>query len=1098
MQLTTILMLSACLTVSAAGNAQNVTISANKAKLEKVFKEIRKQSGYVFFYDAGVLKGINTVDIHIKNASVQEALKESLDNQPLDFSIERKTVTIFRKPNYSLVKNQDGSANASIPVSIISGTVKDALGNPLAGVSVIIKGTIKGTSTNANGKFSIEANVGDVLELSIVGYKNKNVVVGQNNNLSIVMEIEATMGSEVVVVGYGTQKKSDLTGSVASVSNKDFTKGVQSNALQLLNGRAAGVQISQASSAPGGGVSIKIRGSGSINSSNSPLVVIDGMPGADPNSVDPNDIQSIEVLKDASASAIYGTRAANGVILITTKKGSKSAPSINYNFYLGIQKPSKTLNVLNATQYMLKLDTVAASNNLTLPYSASQISAAGIGTNWQDQIFRSATAQNHSLSFSGASDKSNYYIGLNYFNQNGIVLGSSYKKYGARFNYEIEPIKKLKLNFNVDLQKNDNHPILTTNAANESAGPINSAIEFDPSLPAGLDSNGKYYNNTSIALNNPLALINGVQIRNLDNRMYGTMSANYAITKSLSATLRTGYDEDFYRSDNYTTRQTINGNSSGGIGSIGSSENYHWLAEYFMTYNKSFNDVHHLTVLAGTTFEDTYYRSVGAATAGFPTDAIGDNLMQSGTAALNTVSSNVSENKLNSFLGRINYSYKDKYLLTTSVRADGTSVFSDKNKYAIFPSVALGWRVINEPFLKQNNILSDLKLRGSYGTIGNQAIGPYQTLQTFSSGGSTVLNDQVVTGVEPTRVPNPDLKWETTAETNVGIDFGFLDQRIRGSIEYYYKNTGNQLFNKPLPASTGFATQLVNFGNVVNKGFDFLLTSQNLNKGLKWSTTLTLSTLKNTVTRLPDFVPTPIVTGGVGTFTINYQIVNVGDPIFAYYGYKVAGIFQTKDDFGTSAQPGAHPGDLKIVDTNGDGKITSADRQVLGSPFPKLIIGFSNSFSFKRFSLDIMINAVQGVSTIDNNIIESLYPINTTRNVLAEYWLNRWTPQNPTNKYPSSINPTSYGGALSINSLDVVDASFARLQNATLSYTIPFKNTSMIKGVSVYIAGDNLITITKFKGYNPDANDAGTGVSKANYNSYPLSKIVRFGLNANF
>jgi TonB-dependent starch-binding outer membrane protein SusC len=1094
MKLTAILLLAAALQVSAKGMSQNVTLNYKNVPVKKVFKEIIRQTGVSIIYKESDIDLLSKVSISVKNAPLEEALNICFKNEPYKFQLVNNTVVI--SPNATSINRNEIKVPPS-PIEV-TGKVSSETGEPLVGVSIVVKGTTKGTSTAKDGSFSVDANAGDVLEFSMVGYKKKSVTVGQDKSIIVVMEIEAVTGNEVVVIGYGTQKKKDVTGSVASVSEKDFTKGVQTNALQLLNGRAAGVQINQASSAPGGGISIKIRGAGSINSSNAPLVVVDGMPAADPSSIDPNDVQSIEVLKDASASAIYGTRAANGVILITTKKGTKGMPSIAYNGYVGVQNIVKKLPVLNATQYMNMVDTVAIANGLTAPYTSGQIASAGVGTNWQDEIFTPAMVQNHSLSFAGASDKSNYYIGLNHFNQDGIVIGSGYKKYGARFNFELNPIEKLKMNFHVEAQKAINRPILTTNAANESAGPINSAIEYDPSISSSLDSNGKYYTNPSIALNNPLAGIYGISNKNTDSRMYGTMSADYSISNVLTATLRLGYDEDFYRQDNYLSRVTINGYATNGTASVFSSENDHWIAEYFMTYNKTFNNLHHLTILGGTTFEDTYNNSVGAGAAGFPTDITGTNLLQSGTASSNTVSSFASENKLNSFLGRLNYSYNDKYLLTGSLRADGTSRFSDKNKYALFPSIALGWRVINESFMKKEGILSDLKLRASYGKIGNQAIGNYQTLQTFSSSGSTVLNDQLVTGVEPTRVPNPDLKWETTAESNIGIDFGLFNQRLTGSIEYYNKNTSNQLFNKPLPASTGFTTELVNFGNVINKGFDILLASQNINKQFKWRTTLTVSTLKNSVTKLPDFVPTPIVGGSVGSFNVGYQIVNVGDPIDAYYGYKVTGIFQKGDDIATSAQPTAHPGDLKFEDLNKDGKINASDRQVLGSPFPKYIIGVSNDFSYKGFSLNLMVNAVQGVSTLDINALEALYPINTYRNRIASYWLERWTPDNPTNKYPSGTNPASYGGALSINSLDVANASFIRLQNATLSYLFSFNHKHSIKSLSVYVAGDNLLTITKFQGYNPDSNDAGTGIEKVNYNSYPLSRVIRFGLNVGF
>lgn len=1091
MKLATVLIFTCALQVSARSYAQKVTLSLHNATLEEALNAIHQQTGYLFLYDSRTLKGLEGINVDVKKASLQKTLDQCIAGYPLGYLLQNETILVFPKEETEAILK---------PSRTIAGTVKDKDGNPLSGVTVRIKNSNIGTITDANGRFSIEIG-GDntVLQFSYLGYQAQEVTVGSRSALNITLQESVNTLNQLVVVGYGTQKKADLTGSIDMMDNKHLTKGVTSNALQMIAGRAAGVQINQASSAPGGGVSIKIRGVGSINSSNAPLVVIDGMPAAAPSSINPNDVQSIEVLKDASASAIYGSRAANGVVIITTKQGSPNSPHISYSAYAGVQSPAKILKVLDATQYMQMVNTLAAANGQTTPYTQQQISVAGKGTNWQQEIFRSAIAQNHSLAFAGASDHSNYYIGLNYFDQDGIVIGSNYKKYGARLNYGFNPLPKLKINIHLELQKGINHSIPTSNSVNENAGPINTAIEYDPTLGTQRDSAGNYSTNPSIALNNPLALINTESHEDMDNRMYGTIMGNYSILPSLIATLRLGYDADLGRTDSYEGRYTINGAAASGIAGVASSEYYHWIAEYLMTYDKTFNKIHHLTILGGTTFEDTYNRSLGAGAQGFPTDILTTNLLQSGNAAFNTVNSFLSNDRLNSYLGRVNYSLYNKYLLTASVRADGTSKFSNKNKYAVFPAVALGWRIIDESFMKRIPVFSDLKLRASYGEMGNQAISDYQTLQTFSAGISTVLNDQVVQGVEPTRVPNPDLKWETTAEANIGLDFGLFNQRLTGSIEYYNKNTRDQLFSKPLPGTTGFTSELVNFGNVVNHGLDLLISSENLTGQLQWNTTLTFSTLTNVVTKLPDFVPTPIVQGSIASgFTPAFEIVQVGDPIDAYYGYKITGIFQQNSDIAHSAQPNAKPGYPIFEDMNKNGKIDPGDRVVLGSPFPKYVIGLSNDLSYKRFELDFLIVSHQDVSTLDQNVLESLYPINTYRNRIAQYWVDRWTPSNPQAKYPSGLNPVAYGGALAVNSLDVVSASFIRLQTASLSYNFLITGNSAIKSLSVYLAGDNLLTITKYPGYDPDADDLGTGVAKANYNSYPLNKTIRLGVNVNF
>ncbi len=979
----------------------------------------------------------------------------------------------------------------------VSGKVTASDNNePLPGVSVLVKGTSQGTTTNQAGEFTVNVpNSSAVLVFSFVGYVSQEIPVGSQTRINLSLQPDTKALSEVVVVGYGTQKKSDLTGSVASIGEKDFTQGVNNSALQLLNGKASGVQISQSSSAPGGGIAIRIRGAGSINSSNEPLIVIDGFPGATTTSISPEDIESIQILKDASAAAIYGSRAANGVVLITTKKGKSGAPRVNYSAYLGVQTVAKRMDLLTTDQYMEVLNDLSTEQTGKPKFTPDQISAIGSGTDWQDQIFRTALAQNHQLSFSGGSDNSNYYLGLNYLNQDGVVLGSGLKKYNIRLNYQVNPTDKLKVSLNLNANRSATTNILTTNSGNENAGPINAALQFDPTISPEKDENGQYRFNPLISLENPLALVNGFTQKYVNNRTFGTLAADYTILKGWTATLRLGGDIANDRQDSYNSTITQKGLSSGGIGSINAGEDTHWISELFTTYNHTFNGIHQLSVLGGATLEKYDNNGVGASSIGFLSDASQTNLLQSGDGDRgDNVSSGRSTNQLNSYLGRVNYTLKDKYLLTASIRADGTSRFSDQNKYAIFPSFALGWRISEEPFLRNNNLFSDLKLRMSYGQSGNQAIGNFQTLTTFIASGRAVLGGGLLQGVEPARIPNPDLRWETTEELDLGLDFAVLRGRVSGSLEYYIKNTRDQLFNKPLPTTSGFGSLLVNFGKVRNQGIDLMLESRNLVNDFKWNTNFTFSTLKNTVVELPDFI-SQVLTGGVG-FTNNYAIVQEGSAMRSFYGYEVDGIYQTADEIKNSPSPTFKPGYPRFVDQNGDGKITPDDRVILGNPFPKLLFGLNNSFSYRGFGLEALITAVQGISALDNNIVESLYPINFERNRIAEHYLDRWTPDNPGAKYPSGVNPSVYGGALAVNSLTINDASFVRLKTVTLSYAIPVSRK--IRSASVYVAADNLLTITKFLGFDPDANASGTGIERASYNSYPLNRTVRFGVNLGF
>lgn len=990
----------------------------------------------------------------------------------------------------------------------ITGIVVDKKSNePIIGASVLIKGTPIGTITDVNGKFTLnDVSKGNILSVSYVGYRQQDILLNSGKkSFSIQMEEDAEILDEVVVVGYGTQKKQDITGSVVSVGEGKFTEGVNTNAFQMINGKAAGVNVSQTSSAPGASTKIQIRGAGSINSSNSALVVVDGLPGVDPSSINPSDIKSIEVLKDASAAAIYGTRAANGVVLITTKNGRKGDIAVKFGAEIGFQSVAKRMDVLNGQQYMETLNAlrIESNNPEGAIYTPEQIAAVGAGTDWQDEIFRSgAPVQNYQLSISGGGDKNDYYLGLSYFDQQGVVKRSDLKKYNVRANMNFTPKDFLRFKFNINYTRTDgNSTYENMTGTNESAGPINSALQFDPTLAPGIDpETGRYRKNSFIALDNPQALLYGVTPEKQGNNVYGTFTTEIEPLKDLVATVRLGATINTYTESRYRSRETMNGLASKGEAYKKSEEKTQWLAEFLLSYKKSFNEIHKFTILAGTTFEQFSSQYISGNAKGFLSDITSANSMHSGDN-LNgdDVYSFKDRNRLNGFLGRINYDLMNKYLLTASFRYDGTSRFSKDHKYAFFPSVALAWRISEEPFIKKFENISDLKLRIGYGQLGNQGIGNYQTLQTLKAGGSAVFGNSLSQGVVQARLSNPDLKWETTAESNIGIDFGFFNNRITGSLDFYIRDTKDQLFDKPLPSSIGFSDVKVNAGKVRNSGMDLTLNTVNIdNRAWGWDTSLNFSLLKNEVKELPDFIP-ELITGSVAGFISGYEITRVGDPIYSYYGYEVEGIFQKNDDIAHSTQPNAKPGELKFKNQDGNDVINSEDRVVLGKPFPDVTFGFTNSLRYKGFTLSFFVQGVFGIQTLDANVIEALYPTNEYRNRIAKYYLNRWTENNPTNQYPSGVNASNYGGQYAINSITVVDASFVRIKNINLSYDIPIKKNKFIQSAMVYGAVDNLYTFTNYEGFDPDASASGNDkVSKVNYNSYPLARTIRFGVNITF
>ncbi|MEJ7736814.1 MAG: TonB-dependent receptor [Chitinophagaceae bacterium] len=1100
MKLTVIFLLAGCLQVSAKEYSQNITLAQNRVPLKKVFREIEKQSGYQFFYTDRLLREVGNVSLIVNNLPVEEVLKRCFADQHLGFTIIDKIIVIKEKEAYEK-PTQPGSAQAVAPVPI-TGTVKDEQGAPLAGVSVVVRGTKKGTSTGNNGSFTVDANPGDVLDISFVGYKKRSVTIGNSTNVTIQMELETTAGSEVVVIGYGTQRKSDLTGSVVSLTSGNFTEGPNTNALQLLNGRAAGVAISQTSSAPGASTKIQIRGAGSINSSNQALVVVDGLPGVDPSSISPDDIKSIEVLKDASSAAIYGTRAANGVVLITTKSGRKGETVVRLNATLGWQSVAQKVDVMNGRQYMETLNAIRTDAGQQPIYTQSQIDEVGSGTNWQDEIFRKAApVQNYQLSISGGGDKNDYYAGLNYFTQDGLVNKSDFKKINFRTNLNFKVKEFLRFKFNMNYTRATQNSILETDGVNEGAGPINAAIQFDPTLKTGLNSNGRYYSNSFIALDNPLALINGVTSNNLRSNAYGTFTTEIEPFKGLVGTVRIGGSIENGQSSFYRDRSTMQGLATGGAGSKSGSDYSQWLAEFLLRYEKRFGRDHNISVLGGTTFEQFQSQGLGASSMQFLSDVTYANLLQSGdNDKSDAVSSYKDRNRLNGIIGRVNYSYKDKYLVTASFRNDGTSRFSEENKYAFFPSGALAWKISKESFFERAApVFNDLKLRVSYGVLGNQGIGNYQTIQTLVAGGSAVFGNTIAQGVVPARIPNRDLRWETTEEFDAGFDFGILNNRINGSVDYYVRNTKDQLFSKPLPSVVGFSSILINAGSVRNSGWDFLVNTKNISgKNFSWESSLNVSFLKNKVVTLPPSIP-QIITGSTGGFISNYLIVQVGSPMRSFYGYEAEGIFRSADEVTGSAQPNAKPGQIRFKDQKKDGKIDATDRVILGDPFPDVTAGFTNSFSYKHFSLDLFFQWVNGIQTLDANVLESFYPTNEYRNRIAKYYEDRWTPQNTDAKYPSGVNPSSYGGAYSINSYTVLDASFARFKTLNLSYSISVQRKNIISDAQVFFAADNIYTFTKYQGFDPDASNTGSGsVAKVNYNSYPLNRTIRVGVNVTF
>nr|WP_321357154.1 TonB-dependent receptor [uncultured Draconibacterium sp.] len=1085
--------------ISSYSQATKLNIDLKDVTVKDVLTNIENQSEFYFMYEASKVDVNRRVSISVEGKVINEILDELFEDVNVSYRINNRQIAL---------RTDEVTASADQQLTV-SGVVKDTGGEPLPGVSVVIKGTTQGTITDFDGKYSIPDVPGDaILSFSFVGMKAQEVSVNGQATIDIVMTEETIGLEEVVAIGYGTVKKSDLTGSVASVKSEDLNQGGISSVDQAMQGRIAGVQISQASNEPGGGLSIRVRGASSVNASSEPLYVIDGLPidnseglaggnaalvsdnnnAKNPlNSLNPNDIQSIEILKDASATAIYGSRGANGVVLITTKMGTRGI-KFSYDGYAGVQSVAKKIDILDTEAYINIINDLSQEQGEGVVFSSEDISRIGAGTNWQDEIYRVAPIQSHNLSMSGGVAKTKYYVSLNYFDQQGVVKETGVKRYIARLNLNQEINDKLNfgVNLNVSRENSDNYSGGVN--TNESAGPVNTALLYDPTLPI-FDENGDYYRSFDLTINNPMSTVYGITNKNETNRMFGNVTLDYEVIPDLHAKINVGFDNQNMRRDVYNSRLTIHGATNNGVANIASLDRSNVLAEYTMNYSKEINENQSLNVLAGVTYQDFIQKMFSAGTNNFPSDDVMTNNLGLGDPANRDISSNKQGYTLLSYLGRANYSIYN-FLLTGSIRADGSSRFGENTKWGYFPSFALGWKLMEEDFVP--DVFSELKLRASWGQTGNQSIGNYQSLSTYSSGGTAILGGSAYVGTVPARIANPDLKWETTAQTNIGIDYGFIKGRITGSIDYFVKKTSDMLLNLPLPQSSGFSSVYRNTGSMKNSGFEFMINSRNVVKNnFTWNTTFNLSTLKNEVTDLGSL--DLINTGNVQAVG-NTAIIKTGIPINSYYGYKITGIFQEGDDF--SVQPDAQPGYPKFEDYNNDGTISTGDLQVLGDPFPDVTFGLRNSFTYKNFMFDFFFQGQFGADLLNINAIESMYPANFRRNRITEQVEDRWTPQNTDAKWPSGANTSAYDAG-KVSNLVIEDASYIRLKSVQLSYDIPVKIAG-ISSARVYVQGQNLFTITDYSGYDPEANAFGQSSVKLDYNAYPLSRTWMLGVNVQF
>lgn len=968
---------------------------------------------------------------------------------------------------------------------ILSGNVTAADGSALSGVSVSVKGSTQGTVTDAAGRFSLSVAGSDgTLVFSSIGLKTQEVPISAQAVYTVVMETSTYAISEVVAIGYGTVKKSDLTGSVASVSGESVSEFPTTNLAQALQGRATGVTVQQNTGAPGATMQIRIRGTNSIMGSNEPLWVIDGFPG-NPGLLNNDDIARIEILKDASATAIYGSRGANGVILVTTKHGKAGQTRIEYDGSVTLQSLRKKLDLMDAKEYATFYNLYYMNDNGSNYFSDADIAAMGKGTDWQDLLFRQAPVNQHSLNISGGNEKTRFSVGGGFFDQKGIIRNSGYRRIDLRTNIDHHISDKLEVALNVIMSRNDNDP--KNSGQGNRGGSLISAILSAPPTVTPYNDDGTYrllttlYPFSSNSIINPLAYVNEVSGKAFSNNVMANAAFIYRPVEGLSIKVSGNLTNTDSRSDNYTTSKYP---GSQGSASIGMDQNLQLNSDNIITYTRTIASDHRLTAMGGITYEKAVSKGVGVSGTGFLSDVYQTyNIGSASTPG--TPSSSYSTWTLFSYLGRINYAYKDKYLLTASMRADGSSRYGTDNKWGYFPSGAVAWHVSEEDFLKNSAVISDMKLRVGYGKTGSTAISPYYTLDILSSGKTVFGNDLYTYFAPGTRLP-ADLKWETTAQTDFGIDIGFWQNRVRATADYYIKKTTDLLNSVQLPASLGYQTTVRNIGAISNKGFELQVDADVLQGAVDWSVGGNFSLNRNKVLKLyggQDIVG--LTSSGLTVVIDNYNLIREGKPLGVFYGYQVEGY--------------SDAGGFTYVDHDGEEGITATDKTFIGDPNPNFTYGFTSTLAWKHFSLNFFIQGVQGNDIFSfsmiNQTLDYGYGLNTLREVLNDHW----TPETPDAKYPKISKKTS----TLMSDRFVYDGSYVRLKNIQLTYALPVQRLGLpwVREGQAYISGQNLLTITGYPWWDPEVNSYG-GSNSINqgidWYSYPTAKGITFGLKLIF
>ncbi|MEZ4856267.1 MAG: TonB-dependent receptor [Gelidibacter sp.] len=1047
-----------------------IDINVTNVSLEELFKEIQNKSEFIFFYKDDVLN--HKVTLHLKKATLSTILDTALANTNLTYTVDYRQVVIKQAVN-----TQATTSDAKkVKKKIIKGTIVDDAGVPLAGATVVVKGTTIGVSTDFDGNF--ELSVPDdttTLVVSYLGFTPQEIEITGKTSIEVKMLPDNTTLNEIVVIGYGTEKKALLSDAVTSISAKQLEDLPVSSVDGILQGQAAGVQVMQNSGTPGGQMSVRIRGLSSISGSNQPLYIIDGIPvttgdygqigysgqGASAlTDLNPSDIESVSVLKDASATAIYGARATNGIVLITTKRGKDQKSVVNVNVYSGVQRAWNRLDMLDARQWMEYRNDLTG----TTVFTQEQMDNITIDTDWQDIIFRTAPVNSYEVSTTGGSEKTKFFISGTLYDQEGILIGTDYRRLNARVNVDHQLSDKITIGTSIGLTYAKTNRVESDQTLH---GPLPNGISTPAIFPVYNDD-GTY--NQDGPYSNAVSIANEAINQNFSYRTNSNVYADYKITNDLTFSTKWGVDFLNFREHAYESTKTVQGAKYNGLGFETYSNVLNIVSNNLLKYKKQFNK-HKLEALAGYSFESYEYRSSFIRGQDFADD---DLQYISSAATIVSASASASDAGLRSYFGRLNYNYDDKYIATFSGRFDTSTKFGENNRTGFFPAASVAWRISEESFMKNLKTVSDLKLRVSYGLTGNDDISPFLFSELY---GNTSYGGQPA--IYPSNIPNPDLKWESTAQLNVGINLGLFDNRLTLTADYYNKQTKDLLLSRPLPTSSGFSSITENVGKVENQGVEITIASQNfINDNFTWNTQFNISGNRNKVLELYNGQPIDDIGRGGNR-------IMEGQPIGIFYSYKSLGVDPST-------------GDIVFADTNFDGVITSEDRTIVGNPQPDFIAGLTNNFSYKGIDLSIFLQASYGNDVFNGSrlFLESLQGGDNQIAAVTRRWRH---PGDITDIPRATTDPVASAQNKRVSSRFIEDGSYLRVKNVTLGYTFNQNvlKKSMFSSIRVYLSAQNLFTFTKYSGLDPEVNYRGddNAVIGTDFFTYPQAQTFTLGVN---